>query len=100
MQKLLAKTLKDAAREQRLVLGARQVAASAGDSNLVVLSSSGGPDLAVARKSAEEAKVPILRLNGTSVALGKMCGLQFRVSALSLTGVTNSLVQSIMKETE
>ena len=37
---------------------------------------------------------------GTSVALGKLCGLQFRVSALAIMGVDDSMVQSIMKENE
>lgn len=101
MSKLLAKTLKDAVRENRLVAGARQVMNGAGDSNLVVLSKSNGSVfLQRAAKSAEAAGVPTLKYGGTSVALGKLCGLQFRVSALSLTGVDESVVQSIMKENE
>ena len=101
MSKMLAKALKDAVREKRLVTGARQVMHGAGDSSLVVLSESNGSVLlGRAAESAREAGVPTLRYGGTSVALGKLCGLQFRVSALSLTGVDDSMVQSIMKENE
>lgn len=101
MSKLLAKTLKDAVRENRLVAGSRQVMNGAGDSSLVVLSASDNSVLLQrAAESAQTAGVPTLRYGGTSVALGKMCGLQFRVSALSLTGVDDSVVQSIMRENE
>ena len=101
MSKLLAKTLKDAVRENRLVAGARQVMNGAGGSSLVVLSESNGSALLQrAAKSAEDAGVPTLKYGGTSVALGKLCGLQFRVSALSLKGVDDSVVQSILKENE
>ena len=100
VSKLLAKTLKDAVRENRLVAGARQVMNGAGDSSLVVLSESNGSALQRAAKSAEAAGVPTIKYGGTSVALGKLCGLQFRVSALSLTGVDESVVQSLVKENE
>lgn len=101
MSKLLAKTLKDAVRENRLVTGARQVMNGAGDSSLVVLSESNGSALLQrAAESAATAGVPTLKYGGTSVALGKLCGLQFRVSALSLKGVDESVVQSIVKENE
>ncbi|MCE2509173.1 MAG: ribosomal L7Ae/L30e/S12e/Gadd45 family protein [Nitrosopumilaceae archaeon] len=101
MSKLLAKTLKDAVHEKRLVTGARQVMNAAGDPSLVVLSDSNNATLFhKASESVEKSKVPIMRYGGTSVALGKLCGLQFRVSALAIMGVDDSLVQSIMKENE
>lgn len=100
MQKLLPKTLKDAAKEKRLVLGTRRVASSTKDSSLVILSDRTDPKLQAIQTAAKDANIPTLQFNGTSVALGKMCGLQFRVSALSLTGVNNSIIQSILKENE
>lgn len=98
MQKLLNKTLKDAVKEKQLVLGIKQVASSASNSSLVILSNRANSELDKIEKSAQEANVPTLRFDGTSVALGKMCGLQFRVSALSLTDINSSVVQSILKE--
>lgn len=98
MQKLLNKTLKDAAKEKQLILGIKQVARSVSDSSLVILSSRADSKLETIEKTAQEANIPTLRLGGTSVDLGKMCGLQFRVSALSLTDGNSSVVQSILKE--
>lgn len=98
MQKLLNKTLKDAVKERQLVLGIKEVARSASNSSLVILSNRTGSKLKTIEKTAQEANVPTLWFDGTSIALGKMCGLQFRVSALSLTNGSSSIVQSILKE--
>ena len=101
MNKLLAKALKDAVREKRLVSGARQVANNTSGSSLVILSSSGNSTMYnEVAESANNAGIPLLKYTGTSVALGKLCGLQFRISALSLRGVDGSVVQSIIKENE
>lgn len=97
MGKMLAKTLKELAKEKRMVKGARHVLSSLADSKLVILSDYGSPEIV---KASQEAGTPVLRFDGTSVALGKMCGLQFRVSALALTEVDDSVVQSIIKENE
>ena len=98
MSKMLAKVLKDAAREKRIIVGARQVLKAAADSNLVVLSNS--DDFEDIVEATQKDGVPTLQFDGTSVALGKLCGIQFRVSALSLNGVDGSIVQSVIKENE
>lgn len=98
MSKMLAKVLKDAAREKRITVGARQVLKAVADSNLVVLSNS--DDFGDIVEAAQKDDVPTLQFDGTSVALGKLCGMQFRVSALSLNGVDGSTVQSVIKENE
>ena len=98
MSRLLAKTLKDAVREKRVTIGARQVLKSMPDSNLVVFSNSNSPGQV--KEAAEKAGVASVGFDGTSVALGKLCGMQFRVSALSLRDVDASVVQSVLKENE
>ncbi len=98
MSKMLAKVLKDAAREKRITIGARQVLKTVANSNLVVLSSS--DDFGDIIEAAKKDDVPTLQFDGTSVALGKLCGMQFRVSALSLNDVDGSIVQSVIKENE
>lgn len=100
MNKMLAKELKDAAREKRLVKGARAVMNSEGHSLVVLSNSNGSTFLKKAAESAEKTGVPTLKYDGTSVALGKLCGLQFRVSALAVTGVNESTAQSIIRENE
>ena len=42
--------------------------------------------------------MPILNYEGSSVELGKLCGLQFRVSAISLDSLSNTNTQAILKE--
>lgn len=49
---------------------------------------------------AEEAGVPTVRFAGSSVALGRLCGVQFRVSAAALTSAADATVKSIVSETE
>jgi large subunit ribosomal protein L30e len=39
-----------------------------------------------------------LEFGGSSVALGKLCGLQFRVSAASLTSIADSNIKAILQE--
>ena len=51
-------------------------------------------------ESAQNDNVPLLHFNDTSVALGKLCGLQFRVSAISLSSLSNTNIQAIIKEHE
>lgn len=101
MSKVLAKTFRDAAREGRLTVGAKEVVASAKDSSLVVLANSDGSGRrARVFKAAESAGVPTVNFNGTSLALGKLGGLQFRVSALAIRELDKSIVGNILKENE
>jgi large subunit ribosomal protein L30e len=49
---------------------------------------------------AKGQKVTTLQFNDSSVALGKICGLQFRVSTASLTSIPDSNIKAIIKESE
>ena len=56
-----------------------------------------------AKKIEENAKnnnVPCVHFNDTSIILGKLCGLQFRVSTISLKSLSNTNIQAILKESE
>ena len=100
MSKMLEKLLKDALKEDKLTLGAKQVLSSVQHSTLVVLSQSVEQEMSEKIKSnAEKTQVPLVEFHGTSVALGKLCGLQFRISTLSFTSLTDANVKSILKET-
>lgn len=98
MGKLLEKALKDAVKEGKCVLGARQVLGSVAKSKLVVVSRSAGGGAGI-EAAAGEAGVPAVRFPGSSVALGRLCGLQFRVSAASLTSAAPATIKSITSET-
>ena len=100
-QKLLEKTLKDAIKEDQCVLGTKQVLNSISKSKLVVLSKSVQTQMRQKIESdAKKSKIQTLTFNGTSVNLGKLCGLQFRVSTLSLPQISESDIVSLKKEFE
>ena len=101
MSKILEKLLKDARKEDSLTLGAKQVLNSVKDSKLVILSQSVEKEMSEKIESqAKENQIPLVNFDGTSVALGKLCGLQFRISTLSFTSLTDANIKSILKETE
>lgn len=101
MSKVLEKLLKDALKEDKITMGAKQVLNSVQGSKLIILSQS--VDREVSEKIASRAKkdeIPLVNFHGTSVALGKLCGLQFRISTLSFTSLADANVKSLLKETE
>jgi len=101
MQKLLEKTLKDAIKDNQCILGTKQVLNSLSKSKLVILSKSIKTEYRKKLESdAKKSKIPTLEFNDTSVNLGKLCGVQFRVSTLSLPQISTSDVTSLQKESE
>lgn len=99
MTKLLEKTLKDAIKDDKVTIGTRQVLKSVKNSKLIVLSRSVGDEV---EKELEETtkkeKVPLVNFEGTSVALGKLCGLQFRISSIAFNSISEANIKSILKE--
>ncbi len=100
-QKILEKTLKDAVKENQCILGTKEVLNSISKSKLIVLSRSIQTETRQKIESdAKKSKIPTLTFNDTSVNLGKLCGLQFRVSTLSLPQISESDITSLRKESE
>ena len=101
MAKLLEKALTDAIKERNRDLGAKQIISSMKNSKLIVVSQSIPTKIAKKiEESAQNDNVPLIHFHDTSVMLGKLCGLQFRVSAISLNALSNTNVQAILKEDE
>lgn len=101
MSKLLEKTLKDAIKSEKCVLGTKQVSASLKNSKLIVISQSIPQNITDnIEKNAKKEKITTLRFQGTSVTLGKLCGLQFRVSLIAITSLSDTNVKSVLKESE
>ena len=99
MAKLLEKSLRDSRKEDKLTLGAKEVQNSLKNSKLVVLSQSVQTNtLDKIQEYAKKSKIPTVNFEGTSIALGRVCGLQFRVSAVSFNSLTDATVKSIVKE--
>ena len=101
MARQLEKALTDAIKARKRILGTKQIVSNIKDSKLIVISKS-IPTMSAEKieKTAQENNVPLVHFNDTSVILGKLCGLPFRVSAISLSTVSNTNVQAILKEYE
>jgi large subunit ribosomal protein L30e len=101
MSKILEKSLKDARKENKLTMGSKQVLNSVNNSKLIVLSQSVGKEMFEKIESdAKKQKVPLVNFQGTSVALGRLCGLQFRISTISFTSIDGANIKSILQDTE
>ena len=101
MAKLLEKALTGAIKENKHVFGAKQIMSSMKNSKLVVISQSVSTEITKKiEESAQNDSIPLLHFNDTSVTLGKLCGIQFRVSAVSLNSLSSTNVQAILKEYE
>jgi len=101
MAKQLEKALTDAIKARKRILGTKQIISTIKDSKLVVISKS-VPALSAKKieETAQNNNVPFVHFNDTSIILGKLCGLSFRVSAISLSSLSNTSVQAILKEYE
>lgn len=101
MSKILEKALKDALKEDKITMGSKQVLNSVKNSKLIVMSQSVRKEtIEKIQSSAQKEKIPFVNFQGTSVALGRLCGLQFRISTLSFTSITDASIKSILKDTE
>lgn len=101
MVKLLEKVIKDSMEDNKCILGAKEVLGSIKNSKLVVISESIKKNLLEKIKdNAKNSKVPTLNFKGSSVELGRLCGTQFRISALSLKTLSEANLKSILKEAE
>ncbi|PIN84078.1 MAG: hypothetical protein COV65_01870, partial [Nitrosopumilales archaeon CG11_big_fil_rev_8_21_14_0_20_33_24] len=71
------------------------------NSKLIVLSQSVKKEMSAKIESdAKKEKIPLVNFQGTSVALGRLCGLQFRISTISFTSLSDANIKSILKDTE
>ena len=99
MTKLLEKAIKDAIKKRKPTIGTKQVMNSIKNSKLIIISQTiSNEKTKKIEKNAKNNNIPILNFEGSSVALGKLCGLQFRVSTISLDSLSNTNAQAILKE--
>ena len=82
-------------------MGTKQVLNSMQNSKLIVLSQSIKKEtIEKIESDAKKEKIPLVNFHGTSVALGRLCGLQFRISTISFTSISDANIKSILKDTE
>ena len=98
---MLEKSLRDGHKEGNVTIGTRQVLNSVKNSKLIVLSQSVNKEMFEKIESdAKKEKVPLVNFQGTSIALGKLCGVQFRISSVSFRSISDANIKSILKDTE
>ncbi len=101
IKKQLEKTLKDAIKEDAYIIGTKQVLGNISKSKVVFLSKSVPRHInEKIEDGAKKSNISTISLDDTSVNLGKLCGLQFRVSAISLTNISDADIKTLQKETE
>ena len=101
MAKLLEKAIKDAVGDDKCSFGSKEVLSNIKDSKLVVLSHSvSSSTMQKILDAAKSSKVPTLNYDGSSVELGRLCGTQFRISALSLKTLSDTNLKAIIKDAE
>lgn len=101
MVKLLEKVIKDAIEDGKCSFGTKEAISTIKNSKLIVLSHSVSDEiLEKIQGAAKSSKVPTLNYNGSSVELGRLCGTQFRISALSLKTLSDTNLKAITKELE
>lgn len=101
MAKLLEKIIKDAMDDKKCTLGTKEVIGSMKNSKLIILSQSiPKSTLQKIQETATSSKVPTLNFKGSSVELGRLCGTQFRISALSLKTLSETNLKTLLKEVE
>ena len=101
MAKLLEKVIKDAMDDKKCSLGTKEVIGSMKNSKLIILSKSIPTNtLQKIEETAKSSKIPTMNFNGSSVELGRLCGTQFRISALSLKTLSETNLKTLLKEAE
>lgn len=101
MTKLLEKILKDAIEDNKCLFGTKEVIGSIKTSKLVILSESVPQNIIEKiQETAKTSKISTLNFKGSSVALGRLCGTQFRISALSIKTLSDTNLKSLLKEAE
>ncbi len=101
MAKLLEKIIKDAIEDGKYAFGTKEAISTVKSSKAIVLSNSiADKTLEKIQEAAKNSKVPTLNYNGSSVELGRLCGTQFRISAVSLKALSDTNLKAITKELE
>ncbi len=84
-QKTLQTVMRKALKTGDCILGFKEVSNSIKDSLLIIYSSSlEAPPRTKLLESADSQKIPTLYYEGNSMALGKSCGRQHRISVVSV----------------
>jgi large subunit ribosomal protein L30e len=96
-EKKLKKILKEAVTNDKIKTGTKEVFQYIKGTNLILTSTS-LPDhsLEKAKKISEDSNISLYNFPGNSTLLGRLCGLSYRTSIISLKNVSEDDVKSIL----
>ncbi|VFJ15060.1 ribosomal L7Ae/L30e/S12e/Gadd45 family protein [Candidatus Nitrosocosmicus franklandus] len=95
-EKKLAKALKEAAVNNKLKTGFKEVMQYIKGTKLIVLSSSLPHDSETRlKKVAEENNIEVIKYSGNSVLLGRLCSVSYGTSVVSLKNVSEEEISEL-----
>jgi large subunit ribosomal protein L30e len=96
-EKKLKKVLKEAVANDKIKTGTKEVFQYIKGTNLLLTSTSlPGHSLEKAKKLSEDSNISLYDFPGNSTLLGRLCGLSYRTSIVSIKGVSEDDVKSIL----
>jgi large subunit ribosomal protein L30e len=96
-EKKLRKVLKESVTNDKIRTGTKEVFQYMKGTNLILTSTSLSDDsLEKVKKLSEESNISLYNFPGNSTLLGRLCGLSYRTSIVSLKNVSEEDVNSIL----
>jgi large subunit ribosomal protein L30e len=100
-EKYLEKTLKTVMKSGKYVIGVKEVSKSVRGSKVVLYcTSTTGPKIDDLLAECGASNIPTFRFEPGSVKLGKLCGKNFRVSALAIKSAGEADLRSLIEKKE
>ena len=90
--------MKDAIKEKTAIIGSKQVLSSLDKVKLVISSNTSSSITEKISSEAKKLNVPVLEYDGNSVALGRLSGIEYRVSTISFTKINDSDIKSLIAD--
>ena len=101
MTKRIEKITREAISSKKYKAGTREVMNSIKGSKLIIISESMEEKLKKKlRSQAANSNIPLYHFRGSSLQLARLCGMPYKVSAISLKGVNVEDVNSILQDKE
>ncbi len=97
-EKKLRKVLRESVTNEKIRTGKKEVFQYMKGTNLILTSTSLPDDsLEKVKKLSEESNISLYNFPGNSTLLGRLCGLSYRTSIVSLKNVSEEDVNSILR---
>ena len=88
----LEKIVKESISLNKCKIGLREVKNNIKGSNLIILSNSiSDLNMKYIESNAEQHNVKVFKFKGNSVKLGKLCRIPYKISCISLRGITDEI---------